>query len=255
MYGILLSLHSLFRWIVFLSLLIAIIRSVRGLAAKRGFSSLDNFIRHATATVAHIQLVLGYLLYFNSPFIRYFREHYREAAVQFDYVFFGILHILLMTIAILLITAGSSLAKRKRLRLRNSGQYCSVLPLRSCSFSLLYPGLFRPWLKDLISDRFLMLRLSTKVGRLRLVGILEGISLLVLLGIAVPFKYWYHDPSLVKGIGPVHGLFFLLYVFNAFSVRVEQGWRFKTTTWKVLLACMIPFGTFYIDRKILMQIS
>ena len=100
-----------------------------------------------------------------------------------------------------------------------------------------------------------MLRLTTKVGRLRLVGILEGISLLVLLGIAVPLKYWYHDPSLVTSIGPVHGLFFLLYVFNAFSVGVEQGWRFKTTTWKVLLACIVPFGTFYIDRKVLMQIK
>lgn len=93
--------------------------------------------------------------------------------------------------------------------------------------------------------------LTAKVGRLRLIGFLEGISLLALLGIAVPLKYAYADPSLVKAIGPVHGLLFLLFVLNTLQVGVEQRWRFGTTTWKVLLACLIPFGTFYIDRKIL----
>ncbi len=100
-----------------------------------------------------------------------------------------------------------------------------------------------------------MFHLSSKIGRLRLFGFLEGISLLVLLFIAVPLKYWYHNPFLVSGIGPVHGLFFLLYVLNALSVGVEQQWKFRTTTWKILLACIIPFGTFYIDRKILSGIK
>lgn len=93
--------------------------------------------------------------------------------------------------------------------------------------------------------------LTTNVGRLRLIGLLEGISLLVLLGIAIPLKYAYADPSLVKAIGPVHGLLFLLFILNTLQVGVEQRWKFTSTTWKVLLACIIPFGTFYIDRKIL----
>ncbi|MBO9565038.1 MAG: DUF3817 domain-containing protein [Niastella sp.] len=97
--------------------------------------------------------------------------------------------------------------------------------------------------------------LHTKTGRLRIIGLLEGISLLVLIGIAVPAKYLYDNPALVKAIGPVHGLLFLLYIFNTLSVGVEQRWQFKTTTWKVLVACMIPFGTFYIDRKILSKIK
>ena len=95
--------------------------------------------------------------------------------------------------------------------------------------------------------------LTTKVGRLRLIGFLEGVSLLVLLGIAVPLKYAYANPSLVKAIGPVHGLLFLLFVLNTLQVGVEQRWKFATT-WKVLLACVVPFGTFYIDRRILSQI-
>ena len=97
--------------------------------------------------------------------------------------------------------------------------------------------------------------LTTNVGRLRLIGLLEGISLLVLLGVAMPLKYAYADPSLVKAIGPVHGLLFLLFVLNTLQVGVEQRWKFARTTWKVLLACIVPFGTFYIDRKILSHLS
>jgi integral membrane protein len=97
--------------------------------------------------------------------------------------------------------------------------------------------------------------LNTKTGRLRIIGLLEGISLLVLTGIAVPAKYLYDNPVLVKTIGPIHGLLFLLFIFNTLSVGVEQRWQFKTTTWKVLVACIIPFGTFYIDRKILSKIK
>nr|WP_240427642.1 DUF3817 domain-containing protein [Tunicatimonas sp. TK19036]WKN40360.1 DUF3817 domain-containing protein [Tunicatimonas sp. TK19036] len=92
---------------------------------------------------------------------------------------------------------------------------------------------------------------NTSLGRLRLIGFLEGISLLVLVFIAVPIKYSLEDPSLVKLMGPIHGALFLLFVFNTLNVGVEQKWKFSQTTWKVLLACLIPFGTFYIDRKIL----
>lgn len=95
----------------------------------------------------------------------------------------------------------------------------------------------------------------TALGRLRLLAFLEGISLLVLVGIAVPLKYTMHDPSLVKAIGPVHGLLFLLFVINTLSFGVAQHWSFKNTTWKVLIACIIPFGTFYIDWKILSRLK
>lgn len=97
--------------------------------------------------------------------------------------------------------------------------------------------------------------LTTKIGRLRLIGFLEGISLLVLVFIAVPLKYILHNPELSKLLGPVHGAIFLLFLLNTASVGIEQNWKFKTTTWKILAACFIPFGTFYIDRKILRHIK
>ncbi|MDQ1803515.1 DUF3817 domain-containing protein [Chryseobacterium sp. CKR4-1] len=96
--------------------------------------------------------------------------------------------------------------------------------------------------------------LKTKIGRLRILAILEGISLLTLVCIAVPMKYGMENPSIVKIMGPVHGSLFLLFLFNTLSVGVEQHWKFKETTWKVLIACFIPFGTFYIDKKILSKL-
>jgi len=96
--------------------------------------------------------------------------------------------------------------------------------------------------------------LKTGIGRLRIIAILEGISLLTLVFIAVPMKHMMDNPAFVKVMGPVHGVLFLLFLFNTLSVGVEQNWKFKETTWKVLLACMIPFGTFYIDWKILSRL-
>ena len=96
--------------------------------------------------------------------------------------------------------------------------------------------------------------LRTKVGRLRILGFLEGISLLLLVFIAVPLKYGANDASFSKLLGPIHGALFLLFILNTLSVGVEQKWEFNKTTWKVILACFVPFGTFYIDRKILSKV-
>ena len=95
---------------------------------------------------------------------------------------------------------------------------------------------------------------TTSIGRLRLYAFLEGISLLVLVFIAVPLKYAANNPALVKMLGPVHGALFLLFVLNALREGVEQKWKFKETTWKIIVACFIPFGTFYIDYRILRQL-
>lgn len=97
--------------------------------------------------------------------------------------------------------------------------------------------------------------LQTNIGRLRVIGFLEGTSLLILLFIAMPLKYVFEMPILTRPVGTIHGALFLLFIFNTLSVGVEQNWKFKNTTWKVLLACIIPFGTFYIDAKILSKID
>ncbi len=96
--------------------------------------------------------------------------------------------------------------------------------------------------------------LKTKIGRLRIMGFLEGISLIVLVFIAVPMKYWYDDASLTKMMGPIHGALFLLFLLNTFSAGIEQKWKAKTTG-MILASCFIPFGTFYVDYKFLKNIE
>ncbi len=93
--------------------------------------------------------------------------------------------------------------------------------------------------------------IDSNIGRLRILGFLEGASLLILLFLAVPVKYMLGNPILVKWVGQIHGILFILFVINALKVGVEEKWVFSKITWKVILASFFPFGTFYIDRKIL----
>ena len=93
--------------------------------------------------------------------------------------------------------------------------------------------------------------LKTDIGRLRLVGILEGISFLLLLCVAMPLKYYADMPLLNKIVGQAHGILFIAYVVLGIQVSVLKKWSFMTTTWKVLVASFIPLGTFYVDFKIL----
>jgi len=111
MFSILLSFHSLFRWLIVISLLISILISIRGIFRRTLFSKRDNFIRHSTATIAHIQLFLGILLYTKSPQTGYF---FSPSAVGFgEPGFFAVIHVSLMLLAIIFITLGSAFAKRK----------------------------------------------------------------------------------------------------------------------------------------------
>ena len=93
------------------------------------------------------------------------------------------------------------------------------------------------------------------MNRLRWVGRLEGISLLLLLFVAVPLKHAYGNPAAVKMLGPIHGALFVWFVLQTLGVAVERRWKFSETTWKVLVACLVPFGTFYVDRTILSKME
>jgi uncharacterized membrane protein len=110
----LLLVHSLLRWLVLLSLLYAVFRACRGLSKGLAFSKTDNSVRHWTATIAHVQLIAGMILYMQSPITSYFWRHFSEAIRQVNTTFFGLVHITLMLIAIVLITIGSALAKRQQ---------------------------------------------------------------------------------------------------------------------------------------------
>lgn len=113
MYQTLTFYHSLMRWLVLASLLFSIYRAYRGYFYKAVFSKTDNALRHWTATIVHIQLMIGMILYFQSPLVKYFLANFKTAVHDFNMLFFGLVHSLLMLVAIVLITIGSASAKRK----------------------------------------------------------------------------------------------------------------------------------------------
>jgi len=84
----------------------------------------------------------------------------------------------------------------------------------------------------------------------RIVAFLEGVSYLLLLFIATPIKYIADNPEYVKMLGMPHGMLFILYVILAFLIKSDMKWTGKTFFY-VLIASVIPFGTFYVDSKLL----
>lgn len=84
---------------------------------------------------------------------------------------------------------------------------------------------------------------------LRIIAFLEGISLIILLAIAMPLKYYANNPEPVKIIGMAHGILFIFYVINVIYAQLTLSWTYKKTA-LALIASIIPFGTFYADKKL-----
>lgn len=91
--------------------------------------------------------------------------------------------------------------------------------------------------------------LSTPLGRLRAVGLLEGISFLVLLGIAMPLKYMAGRPTAVSVVGMAHGILFVLYGLAVLHVWVARRWPVEKALLAVM-AAVVPFGPFLLDGRL-----
>jgi len=113
MYLLVLATHSLIRWFVLVSLVFAIFRAYRGWLLNKPFLKFDNSVRHITATIAHVQLIIGLWLYFISPIVAYFLYNFSTAVHNRQVRFFGMEHVTMMLTGIILITIGSAKAKRK----------------------------------------------------------------------------------------------------------------------------------------------
>lgn len=85
---------------------------------------------------------------------------------------------------------------------------------------------------------------------LRALAWIEGVSFLLILFITMPLKYLADMPTPNLYVGMAHGLLFLLYVLLVVWVGVEKNWNFKKIMILLILS-IIPFGTFYGDRKYL----
>lgn len=94
------------------------------------------------------------------------------------------------------------------------------------------------------------MHLSNTLGRLRLTGILEGISYLILLAIAMPLKYLSGKPEMVSVVGMAHGVLFVLYIALTLLSKMQYIWTWNRV-FLLWLASIIPFGTLYVDYKLL----
>lgn len=84
----------------------------------------------------------------------------------------------------------------------------------------------------------------------RIIALLEGVSFLALIFIAVPLKYFAAMPLPNKIIGMAHGFLFIGFIFYLLMVRSEYKWTAKKTA-LAFLASLLPFGTFVLDAKVL----
>lgn len=94
------------------------------------------------------------------------------------------------------------------------------------------------------------MELSNTLGRLRLTGILEGLSFIILLTVAMPLKYMAGKPEMVSIVGMAHGILFVLYIFLTIQAKLQYLWDWKKM-FALWVASIVPLGTFYADYKLL----
>ena len=92
------------------------------------------------------------------------------------------------------------------------------------------------------------------INTLRILGNIEGISYLLLLGVAMPRKYYFGIPEAVKTVGMAHGVLFVAYCLLLALCMKKFNWTLKFGT-LLFIATLIPFGTFATDRKLRKKVT
>jgi len=92
------------------------------------------------------------------------------------------------------------------------------------------------------------------LARFRLLGLLEGYSLLALLLVGMPIKYAMDQPLGVRILGPVHGVLFILYCMSLMQCLNHQNWSLGRAG-RLFLAAFIPGGTLYTDRGLKKELA
>ena len=88
----------------------------------------------------------------------------------------------------------------------------------------------------------------------RLTAFLEGVSYILLLFIAVPIKYLLNEALFVKILGMPHGILFIIYILFSIIAKIKYNWNFRKFL-VISIASLVPFGTFYIDKKYLTKLN
>ena len=91
--------------------------------------------------------------------------------------------------------------------------------------------------------------MKNRIGFLRVTGISEGISFLVLLLIAMPLKYYFDFPIAVKVVGWLHGILFITYIAAVLLAIKAMQWNWFSVL-VALAASLVPMGTFVLDKSL-----
>lgn len=91
---------------------------------------------------------------------------------------------------------------------------------------------------------------QSSVQIFRWISILEAISFLILLFIAMPLKYIWDLPEYVRIVGMAHGILFILYIIGGYWMFEKLDWSVKIL-FIVFLSSVLPFGPFIVERKYL----
>jgi integral membrane protein len=83
---------------------------------------------------------------------------------------------------------------------------------------------------------------------------LEGVSFLVLLFIAMPLKYLAGYPLAVRIAGSLHGFLFLLFLAALYRAAIDRGWPLQRAA-AAFVSSILPFGTFVFDRSLRREIA
>lgn len=87
------------------------------------------------------------------------------------------------------------------------------------------------------------------IGWLRLIGLVEGTSFLLLLFVAMPLKHLAGKPMAVRVVGMIHGILFLAYLVMLIRVWAKHDWPLKRAA-GFGCAGLLPFGPFVADRRL-----
>jgi len=129
-YEIFKDLHSGFRYIVFLLVVLAIAQSVLGWLGKKPYTELNRKINLFALISAHTQLLIGFVLFFLSPNVQFNSGTMKNDVTRY----FTVEHWLGMVIAIVLITIGHSKAKKNEL---SAGKFKTITIFYSLAFFII----------------------------------------------------------------------------------------------------------------------
>ena len=89
---------------------------------------------------------------------------------------------------------------------------------------------------------------TNPIPLLRAAGLAEGVSFLLLLGLAMPLKYFAGMPQAVTVVGWAHGVLFVAFGAALLLTTVVAKWPLSRAA-LVFVAALLPFGPFVVDRR------